>query len=51
MTREQQDRLFEPFNSSSGGTGLGMALFTSLFETTMEEFWSKATPAGAQEYQ
>jgi two-component system sensor histidine kinase PilS (NtrC family) len=26
MTREQQDRLFEPFNSSSGGTGLGMAI-------------------------
>jgi len=30
MTREQQDRLFEPFNSSSGGTGLGMAIVYQL---------------------
>jgi len=30
MTREQQDRLFEPFNSSTGGTGLGMAIVYQL---------------------
>ncbi|MEW6127277.1 MAG: ATP-binding protein [Acidobacteriota bacterium] len=30
MTGEQIDRLFEPFNSSSGGTGLGMAIVYQL---------------------
>ncbi|HSE97892.1 MAG TPA: ATP-binding protein [Blastocatellia bacterium] len=30
MTREQKDRLFEPFSSSSGGTGLGMAIVYQL---------------------
>jgi two-component system sensor histidine kinase PilS (NtrC family) len=30
MSREQKDRLFEPFNSSSGGTGLGMAIVYQL---------------------
>ncbi|HEX8089394.1 MAG TPA: ATP-binding protein [Blastocatellia bacterium] len=30
MTREQVERLFEPFNSSSGGTGLGMAIVYQL---------------------
>jgi two-component system sensor histidine kinase PilS (NtrC family) len=30
MTREQKERLFEPFNSSSGGTGLGMAIVYQL---------------------
>jgi two-component system sensor histidine kinase PilS (NtrC family) len=30
MTREQKDRLFEPFNSSSNGTGLGMAIVYQL---------------------
>lgn len=30
MSREQRDRLFEPFNSSSGGTGLGMAIVYQL---------------------
>ncbi|MGH9764833.1 MAG: two-component system sensor histidine kinase NtrB, partial [Blastocatellia bacterium] len=30
MSREQRDRLFEPFNSSTGGTGLGMAIVYQL---------------------
>lgn len=30
MSREQKDRMFEPFNSSSGGTGLGMAIVYQL---------------------
>src|SRR5262249_24142347 len=30
MTNEQKERLFEPFNSSSGGTGLGMAIVDQL---------------------
>lgn len=30
MSREQKERLFEPFNSSSGGTGLGMAIVYQL---------------------
>ena len=30
MTNEQKERLFEPFNSSSGGTGLGMAIVYQL---------------------
>lgn len=30
MSREQKDRLFEPFNSSSNGTGLGMAIVYQL---------------------
>jgi two-component system sensor histidine kinase PilS (NtrC family) len=30
MTREQVERLFEPFNSTSGGTGLGMAIVYQL---------------------
>ncbi len=30
MSREQQERMFEPFNSSSGGTGLGMAIVYQL---------------------
>jgi two-component system, NtrC family, sensor histidine kinase PilS len=30
MTREQKERLFEPFSSSSGGTGLGMAIVYQL---------------------
>ncbi|HET9532782.1 MAG TPA: ATP-binding protein [Blastocatellia bacterium] len=30
MSREQKDRLFEPFSSSSGGTGLGMAIVYQL---------------------
>ena len=30
MSREQKDRLFEPFNSSKGGTGLGMAIVYQL---------------------
>jgi two-component system, NtrC family, sensor histidine kinase PilS len=30
MSQEQKDRLFEPFNSSSGGTGLGMAIVYQL---------------------
>jgi two-component system sensor histidine kinase PilS (NtrC family) len=30
MSREQKDRLFEPFNSSTGGTGLGMAIVYQL---------------------
>jgi two-component system sensor histidine kinase PilS (NtrC family) len=30
MSSEQVDRLFEPFNSSSGGTGLGMAIVYQL---------------------
>src|SRR5215470_7810926 len=30
MTREQRERLFEPFNSTSGGTGLGMAIVYQL---------------------
>ncbi|GEM_PF-72828 len=30
MTEEQVERLFEPFNSSSGGTGLGMAIVYQL---------------------
>jgi two-component system sensor histidine kinase PilS (NtrC family) len=30
MTREQKERLFEPFNSTSGGTGLGMAIVYQL---------------------
>ena len=30
MTREQKERLFEPFASSSGGTGLGMAIVYQL---------------------
>jgi two-component system sensor histidine kinase PilS (NtrC family) len=30
MVREQKERLFEPFNSSSGGTGLGMAIVYQL---------------------
>jgi two-component system sensor histidine kinase PilS (NtrC family) len=30
MTLEQKERLFEPFNSSSGGTGLGMAIVYQL---------------------
>jgi two-component system, NtrC family, sensor histidine kinase PilS len=30
MSREQIERLFEPFNSSSGGTGLGMAIVYQL---------------------
>jgi two-component system sensor histidine kinase PilS (NtrC family) len=30
MSREQVERLFEPFNSSSGGTGLGMAIVYQL---------------------
>lgn len=30
MTHEQKERLFEPFNSSSGGTGLGMAIVDQL---------------------
>ena len=30
MSREQRERLFEPFNSSSGGTGLGMAIVYQL---------------------
>ena len=30
MTREQRERMFEPFNSASGGTGLGMAIVWQL---------------------
>src|SRR5689334_9079686 len=30
MSREQKERLFEPFNSWSGGTGLGMAIVYQL---------------------
>jgi two-component system, NtrC family, sensor histidine kinase PilS len=30
MSREQKERLFEPFSSSSGGTGLGMAIVYQL---------------------
>jgi two-component system sensor histidine kinase PilS (NtrC family) len=30
MSREQKERLFEPFNSSTGGTGLGMAIVYQL---------------------
>jgi two-component system sensor histidine kinase PilS (NtrC family) len=30
MSREQKERMFEPFNSSSGGTGLGMAIVYQL---------------------
>ncbi|HWC78146.1 MAG TPA: ATP-binding protein [Blastocatellia bacterium] len=30
MTRDQKERLFEPFSSSSGGTGLGMAIVYQL---------------------
>lgn len=30
MTNDQKERLFEPFNSSSGGTGLGMAIVYQL---------------------
>ncbi|HVG22207.1 MAG TPA: ATP-binding protein [Blastocatellia bacterium] len=30
MSREQIERLFEPFNSASGGTGLGMAIVYQL---------------------
>jgi two-component system, NtrC family, sensor histidine kinase PilS len=30
MSRDQKERLFEPFNSSSGGTGLGMAIVYQL---------------------
>lgn len=30
MSREQRERLFEPFNSSTGGTGLGMAIVYQL---------------------
>lgn len=30
MSREQKERLFEPFNSSSNGTGLGMAIVYQL---------------------
>lgn len=30
MSRKQKERLFEPFNSSSGGTGLGMAIVYQL---------------------
>jgi two-component system sensor histidine kinase PilS (NtrC family) len=30
MTREQKERLFEPFSSSTGGTGLGMAIVYQL---------------------
>jgi two-component system sensor histidine kinase PilS (NtrC family) len=30
MTREQKERIFEPFNSTSGGTGLGMAIVYQL---------------------
>ncbi|HJZ68493.1 MAG TPA: ATP-binding protein [Blastocatellia bacterium] len=30
MSREQRERLFEPFSSSSGGTGLGMAIVYQL---------------------
>lgn len=30
MSRDQKDRIFEPFSSSSGGTGLGMAIVYQL---------------------
>jgi two-component system sensor histidine kinase PilS (NtrC family) len=30
MSRDQKDRLFEPFSSSTGGTGLGMAIVYQL---------------------
>jgi two-component system NtrC family sensor kinase len=30
MSREQRERMFEPFNSTSGGTGLGMAIVYQL---------------------
>jgi signal transduction histidine kinase len=30
MTTDQKERLFEPFSSSSGGTGLGMAIVDQL---------------------
>jgi two-component system sensor histidine kinase PilS (NtrC family) len=30
MSKEQKERMFEPFNSSSGGTGLGMAIVYQL---------------------
>ncbi|HLG17585.1 MAG TPA: ATP-binding protein [Blastocatellia bacterium] len=30
MTRDQKERMFEPFNSTSGGTGLGMAIVYQL---------------------
>jgi two-component system sensor histidine kinase PilS (NtrC family) len=30
MSREQKERMFEPFNSSTGGTGLGMAIVYQL---------------------
>ncbi|HKV37869.1 MAG TPA: ATP-binding protein [Blastocatellia bacterium] len=30
MSNEQKERIFEPFNSSSGGTGLGMAIVYQL---------------------
>lgn len=32
MSREQKERVFEPFNSSSGGTGLGMAIVYQLVQ-------------------
>jgi two-component system sensor histidine kinase PilS (NtrC family) len=32
MSQEQRERLFEPFNSSSGGTGLGMAIVYQLVQ-------------------
>jgi two-component system sensor histidine kinase PilS (NtrC family) len=44
MSREQKERLFEPFNSSSGGTGLGMAIIYQLVRDHSGNVIVESTP-------
>jgi two-component system sensor histidine kinase PilS (NtrC family) len=44
MSREQKERLFEPFNSSSGGTGLGMAIIYQLVRDHSGDVIVESTP-------
>lgn len=46
MSLEQKERLFEPFSSSSGGTGLGMAIVDQLVRGHNGEITVESEPGG-----